>query len=75
MLHRPFLLHRRGSRASSTSPPAELVGADDEDDDLATLGRRAACRAASLVAPNACATRARLTVRCGGVCSAMAISL
>ena len=42
---------------------------------LHTPPHRAVSLAASLVAPRACATRARLTARCGGVWSAIAISL
>ena len=63
--------------AAAAPPPAELLADADENDNLFTLPRprRAACRAASLVAPRACATSARLTARCSGVCSAMAISL
>ena len=55
--------------------PGELLADADENDTLLALPWRAACRAASLVAPKACAKRARLTERCGGVWSAMAISL
>jgi hypothetical protein len=61
--------------AAATAAPPPLLADADVNENLLMLPRRAASRAASLVAPRACATRARLMARCGGVCSAMAISL
>ena len=67
------------SRVAATAPPppppAPLLANDDENENLLPLPRRAASLAASLVAPSACAVRARLMARWGGVWSAIAISL